>query len=142
MAPFRRTFCVEAITPDGRSVTSDARSVVYPGPDGQVGVLGNHAPLIGMVGSGLFEIKDPEGLTQQYFVSGGFVQVRENEFTLLAEDLQELGEMNPEEVYEEIEKARALPRVTDEEVASREAAIKAARDKFSLVQKYRRRTRG
>ena len=141
MARYRKPFPLEVLTPEGRLRAAEVVSVVFPASDGLVGVLGGHGPLLTLMGAGPLTIEELQGRTHEYYVAGGFAHVRDGALTILAEECAALEDIDREAAWQEIEQARALPAETDEELARREQRLTVARTKFSVVQKYLKRTR-
>ncbi|MFW6062171.1 MAG: ATP synthase F1 subunit epsilon [Planctomycetota bacterium] len=133
----RRRFYCEILTPSGEVSKAETTHVRFPASDGQMGIMGGHAPLVARMGAGLVQIDVPDEQPLQYFISGGFAQMHESTLTLLAEECTPLEEMTPEQAWEDLAEARDLPRETPEQEAYREQAIEAARIKFRIVQKVR-----
>ena len=79
-------------SPEGLIFEGAARSVVVPAPDGEVGILPRHAPLIGTLGSGEVRVEPAEGSGKKarFFLDGGFVQVLKNKVTILATEAEPL----------------------------------------------------
>ena len=59
----------------------DVQSVVAPAFDGEVGILTGHAPMVTLLGTGTVRIGDGPSFT----VSGGFVQVVDNQVRIVTE---------------------------------------------------------
>ena len=83
MAAARLT--VSIISPESTIFEGEADMVVAPAWDGQVGILANHAPMLVLLGEGPLRIEGASGGSQQFTVSGGFMQVFENTVTVLSE---------------------------------------------------------
>jgi F-type H+-transporting ATPase subunit epsilon len=139
MSPYSRAFCCEVFTPYGPVSTAEALSASFPALDGQVGILAGHAPLVAALGAGQLSIVSPGDERQEFYVAGGFLQVRENAMTVLAEECVAVADIDPEAAWDELTQAQSLPAETDAEYARRERAVAAAREKFRLAQLYRRR---
>lgn len=133
----RRRFHCEILTPTGEVAKAETTHVRFPASDGQMGIMGGHAPLVARMGAGLVQIDVPEAETQRYFISGGFAQMHDDTLTLLTEECIALEEISPEQAWEELAEARQLPQDTPAQEAYREEAIQAARVKFRLVQELR-----
>ena len=90
-------------SPEGTVFQTDARSVVVPAVDGELGILPRHAPLIGLLGVGELRIEpsgkegSKEGEKVRYFLQGGFVEVLENQVTILATQVESLETLTREE---------------------------------------------
>jgi len=141
MARYRKPFPVDVLTPEGRLCAVEAVSVVFPASDGLVGILGGHGALLTLMGAGPLTVEQFQGPVREYYVAGGFAHVRDGMLTILAEECNALKDMDREAAWEEIQRARALPAETDEELARREERLAIARMKFNVVQKYLKRTR-
>ena len=79
-------FCVEIYTPGGSVCKTDVVSLVFPGVDGEIGILAGRSPLVAMLGAGRMRVQEPGGKEHRFFVAGGFAQVRDNAVTLLTEE--------------------------------------------------------
>jgi F-type H+-transporting ATPase subunit epsilon len=121
----------------------DVDLLVVPGIEGELGVLPLHAPLLTTIQPGVLRVVKGEEETTMA-ITGGFIEVRENRVTILA-DAAERGE--------EIDVARveAARRRAEELLASREAtvdmvqaemALKRALVRLKATEQMRRRRRG
>src|SRR5258707_15467518 len=76
-----RLRCV-IVTPERAILDEKADFVVLPMIDGELGVLPQHAPLIGRLGTGELRITRNE-VVQKWQITGGFAQVRKDVVTVL-----------------------------------------------------------
>ena len=117
--------------------------LIVPGIEGELGVLPLHAPLLTTIKPGVLRVVKGEEETTMA-ITGGFIEVRENRVTILA-DAAERGD--------EIDAARAeaARRHAEERLASREATIDMAKAEMDLkralvrikaLEQTRRRRRG
>lgn len=75
---------VAVISPERTVYEGDADAVVAPAWDGEVGILGGHAPMTVLLGEG--EVRVRRGAQEErFFVSGGFLQVADDAVTILSE---------------------------------------------------------
>src|SRR6266568_7453853 len=75
---------LEVVTPERRVLAEPADMVTVPGLGGELGILPGHTPLISELQTGVLSyIQD--GKTFQLHVSGGFVEVRDDHVSVLAE---------------------------------------------------------
>jgi len=77
---------VELITPDKKTFSGEACSVILPGMDGYFEILENHAPLVGALKEGKVRIKTTAE-EFQFGISSGVVEVNHNKVSLLADSL-------------------------------------------------------
>ena len=93
----RTTMHVEVVTAERELYNGDADELIAPGSEGQLGILPRHAALLAILKAGELRIKQG-GAEEPLFVSGGFIEVSNNQVTVLA---------NAAEHAEEIDQARA-----------------------------------
>ena len=72
---------VSVISPESLLYEGDAPSVFAPAHDGEVGVLTDHAPMVTLLGAGTLRVGDGPSFT----VTGGFVQVADNQVRVVTE---------------------------------------------------------
>jgi F-type H+-transporting ATPase subunit epsilon len=121
----------------------DVDLLVVPGIEGELGVLPLHAPLLTTIQPGVLRVvKGGEETTMA--ITGGFIEVRENRVTILA-DAAERGE----EI--DVAQVEAARRRAEESLASREATVDMAQAETALrralvrlkaAERMRRRRRG
>ncbi len=79
-----KTLRIVIVTPERAVLDDKADFVVLPMVDGELGVLPQHAPLIGRIGQGDLRITK-EGVVTKWQIAGGFAQVRKDVVTVLTE---------------------------------------------------------
>ncbi len=75
---------LEVITPQRRVVAESVDAVTVPGLGGELGILPGHTPLISQLQTGVLSFSQG-GATHQLHVSGGFVEVKDDHVSVLAE---------------------------------------------------------
>src|SRR5215211_5148072 len=88
---------LEVVTPERRVLAEPVDMVTVPGLGGEMGILPGHTPLISQLQTGVLTYVQ-EGKSYPLHVSGGFVQVRDDHVSVLA---------NAAELPEEIDAASA-----------------------------------
>ena len=83
---------LEVVTPERRVLAEPVDMVTVPGFGGELGILPGHTPLISQLQTGVLTYVQ-EGKSYPLHVSGGFVEVRDDHVSVLA-DVAEL----PEEI--------------------------------------------
>jgi F-type H+-transporting ATPase subunit epsilon len=83
---------LDIITPERNLLSETVDSVTVPGAGGELGILPGHTPLISQLQTGVLSYAQA-GATKRLHVSGGFVEVRDDRVSVLA-DLAE----RPEEI--------------------------------------------
>lgn len=79
------TYMLEVVTPERVLQSNEVSFTVVPGIDGELGVLKNHAPLVAALNIGVLRYVDAEGSEKRIAISGGFIEVLDNEGRVLAE---------------------------------------------------------
>ena len=75
---------LEVVTPERRVLAEPVDLVTVPGLGGELGILPGHTPLISQLQTGVLTYV-AEGKSSQLHVSGGFVEVRDDHVSVLAE---------------------------------------------------------
>lgn len=78
---------LEIITPDNKIFSGKVNAVQVPGSKGSFEVLEYHAPIISTLEKG--KIKVIEGGTESFYdISGGVIEVKDNNVIILAESVE------------------------------------------------------
>ena len=75
---------LEVVTPERRVVAESVDAVNVPGLGGELGILPGHTPLISQLQTGVL-LFTQGAETHQLHVSGGFVEVKDDTVSVLAE---------------------------------------------------------
>ncbi len=75
------------LTPEKEIFNGEVTSVKVPGMMGQFEILNNHAPIVSSLSEGEIRIKETSGSSKRYSIEQGFVEVINNEVSLLVRGL-------------------------------------------------------
>jgi F-type H+-transporting ATPase subunit epsilon len=75
---------VVVLSPERTVFDGPAEQVIAPGYNGSMGILRGHAPLMALLGEGSLRITSG-GREERFTVAGGFLQVADNQVTVLSE---------------------------------------------------------
>jgi len=78
-----------ALTPEKELFNDQISSVKVPGTTGQFEILNGHAPIVAALGEGEVRILDNEGNKTTFNIKKGFIEVINNEVSLLIQSLAE-----------------------------------------------------
>ena len=78
---------LKIITPDKEVFSGEVDRVQVPGSKGSFQVLKNHAPIISTLDAGNVKMTDTEGNSSSLTISGGVIEVKNNEIIILAESV-------------------------------------------------------
>jgi len=138
MFPYRTRFECRLVTPQGQLLNTEAVGVSLPARDGQIGILGGHAPAVIQIGAGGLFVEPAEGPRLTFLIDGGFARVADNVVVIIAESCQPVDQADRETLWRQIEQAEALPVETIEQREARTEAIGRARKKFAAYQRWSR----
>lgn len=88
------TMQFDLVSPERKLASGEVTEVRVPGADGDLTVMAGHAPLIATLRPGILVVVGPKG-TEDYAVTGGFVQVEATGVTVLAERGVPKAELTP-----------------------------------------------
>lgn len=110
------------VTPEKTVYEDEINQVTLPTQEGEITVLPNHIPLISVLTAGeLVTKKDGEEIAMA--VSGGMIEVRKNEITVLADTAERAEEIDIKRAEEARERAEKLK---EEKIRLDETAYAAA----------------
>ncbi len=92
---------LEIVTPEKKVLSEAVDQVTVPTANGEVGILQNHAPLISSLRSGILSYTRG-GSTERMVIAGGFVEVSQNNVSILADVAETAGEINIENARTEL----------------------------------------
>ncbi len=132
---------LDIVTLERLVVSDDVDYVSAPAIDGIVGILPRHEPLLTALTFGeLHYTKD--GQEQTFAIGGGFMEVRPDKVTVLAdaaESSQEIDEQRAEEARKRAEELLAQRPEDPAEMARLEQAVRRAELQLKVVRRERRR---
>ena len=89
-------FSVSVVTPEQAVIDrDDARQVVLPAHDGDLGVLRGHAPILLRLGIGALRVETVDGESETLYVESGFAQMVDNRLTVLTEHAKNPADVDP-----------------------------------------------
>ena len=87
------TFQLEVATPERLLIQEPVSEAQIPAASGMIGVLPDHAPLLGELGTGELSYAGARG-HRTMFVSGGWIQVLNNQVRVIAERAEYVNEID------------------------------------------------
>jgi len=119
----------------------DVDEVVVPGIEGELTVLPEHAPLLTMVKPGVMLIRKG-GEDIDMAITGGFLEVRQDRVTILADAAERADEIDAVKAEEARRQAeRALEeRESEVDLAAAAASLQKALMRLKAVERRRRRS--
>lgn len=133
------TFQLNIVTPERTVFSGEAVSVTAPGANGYFGVLARHAPMVAELGIGELMVKMPEGREEYFAVCSGFVEVRPDATTVMADTAEPWQEIDLERAQEAARRARERLSNHEEniDISRAEASLARAANRIHVVGKHR-----
>jgi F-type H+-transporting ATPase subunit epsilon len=83
-----KPFRVDVVSPEATVWSGEATFVVARTPDGEIGIMADHEPLLAALVTSAVEVEGTDGSRTTIGVHGGFLQVLRNQVTLLTDRAQ------------------------------------------------------
>jgi F-type H+-transporting ATPase subunit epsilon len=83
-----KSFHVDVVSPEATVWSGEATFVVARTPDGEIGIMADHEPVMAALVTSAVLIEGADGSRTTVGVHGGFLQVVNNEVTLLTDRAQ------------------------------------------------------
>jgi F-type H+-transporting ATPase subunit epsilon len=120
---------LEIVTPEKKVLSEAVDAVTIPTASGEIGILQNHAPLISSLKAGVLSYTK-SGATQRMVIAGGFVEVSQNNVSILSDIAETVEEIN-------VENARAERDSAERELGAWKGSIEdaeAERERLEIAQ--------
>lgn len=122
---------VEIVTPEGTLYSGSAQAVTLPGGLAPFQVLVNHAPIISTLELGPLRILDADGNEHLFAVMSGFVEVKHNRVSIVAEEVVRAEEIDTTAVRAERDRLDA--ELEDETDLARRNQLKHQRARADVL---------
>ncbi|SDI46873.1 F0F1 ATP synthase subunit epsilon [Natribacillus halophilus] len=116
---------VSVVTPDGNVYENEADIVSVKTEIGEIGVLPRHIPLVATLTTEAVRVKN-DGNEESISVSGGFIEVRSDKVTILAETAE-----RPEDI--DVERAKEAKARAEERLNQQDETIDQKRARQALL---------
>lgn len=136
----------ELVTPEGIKASEEAYEVMLPTPQGQIGILPHHMPLVSLAAPGIISIRraqsDPDSRLEHFATSGGLVEVEGSTVRLLADTAEHADDIDEARAAEALRAAQELAKTSKDSVAVADATALIERNIARLkVAELKRRHR-
>nr|WP_217367175.1 MULTISPECIES: F0F1 ATP synthase subunit epsilon [unclassified Brevibacillus] len=116
---------VEVVTPERVVYSGQAEMVIARGLQGEIGIMPNHMPLVTPLKTAPVRIKTEGDKEVKMAVSGGFMEVRGDKVTILAETAELPGDID-------VERAKAAKERAEKRLAEKYAELDVKRAERAL----------
>jgi len=120
-------FKCQVLTPEGEAFNDEVEMVSTRTGVGSLGILANHAPLMGMLEPTELRLYKTESDIVRFAQSEGYLQVVNNECLLLVEEAVDPGNLDRRELEEKLRACEQEAEHADEGSEERERHLRDAR---------------
>jgi len=89
---------LKLVTPVKVMPPVQGHQITFSASDGEIGIRQGYAPLVALVGFGMVEVVQVDGMRQTWAVRGGVAQVLKDEVNILVIEAKELAAIEPAKV--------------------------------------------
>ena len=97
---------LDILTPQASTLSETVDGVTLPSANGEIGILPGHAALISALGAGVLAYTRGSE-TQRLVISGGFVEVKQDRVSVLAEVAEKAADVDAEKARAELQEAQS-----------------------------------
>ena len=136
-------FKLKITTPDRTLFDGEAYEALMPTPQGEIGILPDHKPLISLVSAGPITIKKSSDDSGEHIsTSGGFVKIADNQVMLLVDSAERADEIDEQKTIEATKRAQQLKTEakSDVEFADASAALERSLARLKVLERKRKRS--
>tara|TARA_B100001564_G_scaffold56073_1_gene42869 strand:- start:282 stop:617 length:336 start_codon:yes stop_codon:yes gene_type:complete len=98
---------LEIISPQEIFYNQEVDLVIFPGIEGDFGILKSHMPLLTYLRLGIIYVYKQRKIINSFLVNGGIVEVLDNKCTLLTEDITESKDFKLQQTDSTLEKLKS-----------------------------------
>ena len=131
-----KTYQLDIVTPEKKVFSEKVVFAVFPGSEGELGILFDHAPLLSRLDPGEIRITRDKK-TDCMAISGGFLEVRKNEASVITETAEYGNQIDLERAIKEKESAEAEMKKAQNfsDMKAAEYRLKKAEARIKVAQK-------
>jgi F-type H+-transporting ATPase subunit epsilon len=122
-APFDCT----VVTPQQELLSQQVTYASLPAWDGQVGVMDRRSPLVVQLGYGRLRLTLHDGSQQDYFVGGGFAQMKDNRLTILTDEATAPDQLDAEAAKATLQQVHSESAAGEAQIEKRQRQADRAR---------------
>ena len=98
------TISFDLVSPEQLLFNDEVGMIIVPGKDGDIGVLPGHSKVLSSLRSGRVMVYgENKSLLKSFFVAGGFVEINPEKCIVLAEDVNEMSDLDKDSIQQEIQ---------------------------------------
>lgn len=132
------TFKLEILTPERVFYNDSVEMIVVPTPQGELGILAGHMPLVAAIAVGNSRIRKTDGEWVEAVLTEGFMEVNQEKVIIIADTAEwphEIDANRAEAARKRAEERLAIKK-SEEEYARSQAALARAMARLKATSRY------
>jgi len=121
------------VTPEEQTLDAEAKQVIIPAHDGQLGILTGRAPILAKLGLGALTLDTVDGKRKVFFVDGGVAQMQDNVLTIATTEATPVEELDEKQAEKELAEATAERANEKMPAELKERSIRRAQTKLAMA---------
>ena len=98
------TISFDLVSPEQLLFNDEVGMIIVPGKDGDIGVLPRHSKVLSSLRPGrVLVYGENKNLLKSFFVAGGFVEINPEKCIVLAEDVNEMSDLDKNSIQQQIQ---------------------------------------
>ena len=114
MSDQQNKFMLHILTPEKKFLEDEVSMVTVPALEGEMGILPGHISIITYLSPGLVKVYQDDLVVESVFIYGGFVEVNQDQVTVLIADAVNKFEVNLEEALTMVQEVELKLLNTDD----------------------------
>lgn len=123
---------LDIVTPERKVYSKEVEMVITRAAGGDIGILPKHAPLVSPLPITMVRIKN-EDSEERIAISGGFLEVRPDQVTILAETAEQSTDIDVARAEAAAERAKARIHEQEGDLARAEIALRRALNRLEVA---------
>ena len=133
------TIQIEIVSAEKAIFSGEAKMLIAPGKDGDLGIAPRHTPLLTTLRPGEIEVHKNDNEKEHFYVTGGILEVQPHIITILADSVLHANELDEEAALEAKSKAEEALKGADkkEDLEQAQAQLAEAAARYNAVKKLK-----
>ena len=127
------TFQCTLVTPQAKVLDEKIVYASIPAHDGQIGVEHLRAPMLTKLGYGQLRLDLADGSSDNYFIGGGFVQVKDDVLSIIADEATVASDLTISQTEQELDSLLGESAKTGYDLEQHDKAVLRARARVAVA---------
>lgn len=131
-----QTFHCSLVTPEKQVLQDEVTYASLPSWDGMMGIMPMRAPIVAKLGEGVLKLDFPQGGSRHFYISGGFVQMKDNKLSLMTTEAIPAEKVVKQEIVASLKAAEAMTADNTEEANRKTRELNRAKSILKMLEDF------